>query len=568
MLQKREITNFNVLIMKRIVKLSLMLAVCAFTLSSCNCYKKMGKKVDDVNITCNPDVLLLKGQNVVTDVTVTFPEKYYNKKAVLKITPVLVFEGGEIVGTPKYVQGAKVADNYPVIETKTGGKYVQHVSIPYDPRAKVCTLEMRVEASCANSKNGEFVLLASVPVAEGVNTLQQDVDYSAAMKSMADKFKRVTTISEKANIMYVINRSDVRKAQLTSEQVKLFEDFVKENSNKDRVTLGSIYANGYASPDGPLDFNDQLSKKRSESGKAAISKQLKNVSGVTYDAAAYGEDWEGFKELVEQSDIEDKDLILQVLQMYSDPVQRDKEIKNMSSVFQVLAKEILPQLRRTQLVASADVQGKTDAELKDAAINNPKSLNVEELLFAATLIKENKDKIKIYEVAAETYNDPRAYNNLGVVLAAEGLYAEAQAAFEKAAQLSSDAQLNDNLALVALAQGDLDAASKYVNSASADVKALAAVANGEYQQAAGQLEGYNKAVAEVLNGNLSAAKSALGNLKTADAEYLRGVIAAKEGDKNAAVAYVKSAIAKDETLKAKALKDVNLMQVISAADLK
>ena len=294
--------------MKKIVNLSLILAV-AVVASSCNCFKKMAKKVDDVTITCNPEVLTLKGSNVVTDVTVTFPEKYYHKKAVAKVTPVLEFEGGSIEGTPQYFQGSKVKDNYTVIDKKTGGSYTMSVSIPYDPRAEVSTLVMVVEGRC-EGKDAEMTEVARIPVAEGVNTLQNSMDYSSALEMLSDKYEKTTTISEKADIMYTINQSNVRKNQLTTEQIKALESFITENVDKDRVTLGNVYANGYASPDGPLDLNDKLSKARSESGKKALSKELKKVEGVNYDAAAYGEDWDGFKELVEASNIEDKAMIL------------------------------------------------------------------------------------------------------------------------------------------------------------------------------------------------------------------------------------------------------------------
>ena len=283
--------------MKKFVNVCLILAV-AVMASSCNCYKKMAKKADEVTISCNPEVLTLKGQNIITDVTVTFPAKYYHKKAVAKVTPVLEFEGGSIEGVPQYFQGSKVKDNYTVIDKKTGGEYTMSVSIPYDPRAEVSTLVMVVEAKC-QGKDAEMVEIARIPVAEGVNTLQNSVDYTSALELMSDKYEKTTVISEKANIMYNINASNVRKNQLTTEQVKALEAFITENVDKDRVTLGSVYANGYASPEGPLAFNDKLSKARSESGKKALTKELKKVEGVTYDAAAYGEDWDGFKELVE-----------------------------------------------------------------------------------------------------------------------------------------------------------------------------------------------------------------------------------------------------------------------------
>ena len=258
--------------MKRLVKVSLILSCMALVLSSCNCYKKMLKKVDTVQTSCTPAVLSLKGSTVTADIKVTFPPKYFDEVAVLKVTPVLVFEGGEIAGTPKFVQGENVKDNYTVIPWKTGGSYTQTVTFPYDAKARLSTLELRMESKCSNKcgkKYREFMPFAAMPVAQGISTVQNDANQTRYMAMMSDNFKKVITVSQDADILYQINRANVRKDQLTTEQVKMLNDFVKENSNKEKVTLGSIAAKGYASPDGPVEFNDELSKKRSESGQEA-----------------------------------------------------------------------------------------------------------------------------------------------------------------------------------------------------------------------------------------------------------------------------------------------------------
>lgn len=556
--------------MKNFLKISLTAVAATLLMTSCNCFKSMVKEAESVKYTCTPSVLELKGSTVTADIQVTFPAGYFNKKAIVKATPVLVFEGGEIVGVTKYFQGEKIKDNYTVVDYKNGGSYKQTVTFPYDARAKVCTLEVRLEATCKN--DGQYYTeVVAIPVAQGISTLQNDMDYFGGNGAiMPDNFKRITTISEKADIMYEINRSNVRKNQLTTEQIKLFEEFVKENSDKDRVTLGNIYAKGYASPDGPEKFNDQLSKKRSETGKKAIEEQLKGV-GASYDAAAYGEDWEGFKELVEASNIEDKALILQVLQMYSSPAQRDKEIQNMSAVFNVLKTDILPKLRRTQLVAEADVEGLSDAEIKAAVDKNINSLNLEEMLYAATLFNDNATKIDIYKAAAKKYNDVRAYNNLGVVLGQEGDIEEATAALKKAAKLDPSAsQISNNLAMAALAQGNVAEAKKYLGAISgpeaAKAKAMVAVAEGDYTNASNVLNGYNAALVEVLNGNLSKAKGLLSSETSADAEYLRAVIASKEGNASAAMNYLKSACSKDKSLVKKAKKDVNFASLFGTTE--
>lgn len=552
--------------MKRFLKVSLLLTAMTVMLAGCGCYNKMAKKISEIKMSATPEMLILKGNKVTADIKVEFPGRFMNKNAIVRVTPVLVFKGGEIAGTPKFLQGQAVKDNYQVLSTKNGGSYSQTVVFPYDSRAAISTLELRFDVKCCAT--ADFMTFASVPVAQGISNVLGLLNESNNASIMPDNFKRVTTIQQDADIMYLINSAVVRPKALDDSQIKLLEEFVRENQNKDRVSLGNIQAKGYASPDGPVDFNDKLSKNRSNTGKDAISKQLKDVN-VGYDVAAYGEDWEGFKILVEASDIPDKDLILQVLSLYSSPVQRDQEIKNMSSVFEVLKKEILPQLRRTQLVASADIQGKTDAELRSAVKENINSLNVEELLFSATLFEDNATKATIYKKAADKFKDARAYNNLGVVLISEGDFRQAKSALQQAAKLSNDPAISNNLGLVALAEGNIEEAKKYLqplNTADANAnKALVQVLEGNTNAAAG-LQGYNLAVAELANGNVARAKAALGNVATADADYVRAIIAMREGDTNAALRNLKSAVSKDKDLAARAKNDIEFAKLFSNSE--
>ena len=547
--------------MKRFATVCMVLAT--MVLASCNCAQKMQKNIDKIEVACNPEVMTLKGSTVTAEVTVTFPPRYFDEETIMKITPVLVYEGGEIAGTPKFVQGEYVEDNYTTIVKAEGGSYTQTVTFPYTPAANKGTLELRFESRCADDcspKFADFVPFAAIAAAQGIDATQNVANNAEGMGYMKDNFSRVTTISSEAEIKYLINSAKVRPAQLSEASINEFEAFIKENAEKANVTLGNVFSKGYASPDGPENFNDKLSKQRSESGQTAIQEKLEGVN-VSYDAAAYGEDWDGFKALVEASSLKDKDLILNVLSMYSNPAKRDQEIKNLSSVYKVLAEEILPELRRTQFVATAEVEGMTDAQLLAAAKANNKNLTVEEMLYAATLTNNAAEKAAIYNMAAQTYNDVRAWNNLAVAEAAQGKLAEAKAALQKAAQLKSAPEITNNLAMVAVAQGNVAEAKQYLNSLGANeaktAKGLLALAEGDYSAASAQLTGYNKAVAEVCNNNLAAAKSAIANDNSADAEYLKAVIAAKEGDSKAAASYLNSAIAKNPALKAQAQNDAN-----------
>lgn len=575
--------------MKNLFKLSVVLVAASLAFSSCNCFKKMAKHQDEVNVTCAPEILALNNGVVAADVTVTFPVEYFNAKAVLKVTPVLVFEGGEVAGTTKYFQGSKVDDNYTVVDKNNGGNYTLHVEFPYDARMAQSMLQLRAEIKCPKGKCKEFTLVnlnnGALPtkeqaavlagddeaakaalakefgltVAYGVNTLQQDLKYSDLMAPMANNYKKVTTIVDKTDLLYAINSSKVTKKNEEKADLEAFKANVDEQLGNDRISQ-SIAVKGYASPDGPVKFNDKLSQARSESGKKVVAKLLKD-SGLDVDAAAYGEDWDGFKELVEKSDIKDKDLILQVLKMYNSPAEREAQIKNLSSVFNELKTEVLPELRRSQIINTSDIQGKTDAEIM-AFVNNKQydQLTNEELLYAAESLTDDVNvQIAVLEYTAKTYNDARAYNNLGIAQEKAGEKAAALKSFEKAAELGNTTpELNKNLVLANLSNGNTAEAKKYAQAADAQSKAALAAAQGDYKSAANGLEGYNAAIAQVMNNDLAGAKKSIAKDNSAEADYLRAVIAVKEGDLTAAEAQLKSAISKNPKLADKAAKDVNL----------
>ena len=571
--------------MKKLMKLSMVLAVAALAFTSCNCFKKMAKNRDDVQLTVAPEILTLNNGIVAADINVTFPVKYFNAKAVVKVTPVIVFEGGEVAGTAHFYQGSKVDDNYTVVDKKNGGNVTMHVEFPYDPRMDECALQLRAEIKCPGGKCKEFTLVnlntGAIPtkeeaavlagndaaaaalakefgltVAYGLNTLQKDIKYGDLMEQMDNNFKRITTVVDKTDLLYTINSSVVTKKHEKAANLGAFKENVDKNLTNDRATQ-NIAVKGYASPDGPEKFNDKLSKARSESGHKVIAKLLKD-SGLDIDAAAYGEDWDGFKELVEKSDIKDKNLILQVLSLYNSPAERESEIKNMSAVFNELKEEILPELRRSQIVNTTDLQGKTDAEIM-AAYRNGGELTVEEYLFAAQELTDcPKEQVAILTAASKKYNDARVYNNLGVAQTKVGDKAAALKSFEKAAKMDSSKELNKNLLLANLANNNTAEAKKYAAAADAQAKAAMAAAEGDYKTAARNLEGYNAAIALVQSNDLAGAKKAIAKDNSADADYLRAVIAVKEGDMKSAEAQLKSATSKNPELAKKAAKDVNL----------
>ena len=570
--------------MKKILTLTVVLAA-ALTLSSCDCFKKMAKNPDAIQVTCTPEVLVLNNGKIAADLSASIPADYFNKKAALQVTPVLFFEGGAVAGETILLQGEKIEANGLVVTNGETMSLTRHIEFDYQPAMDACELKLLVEVKCKGGKCKEFTLInantgailtaeqlevvakndeaayalkseCGRKVAVGLNVLQKDIDFASAMATEQNNYKNVNTTVVTADLVYKINSSVLSKKATQTAEVAALKESVEGYLNNDRAAQ-SVYVKGYASPDGPEKFNDKLSDKRSQSGLKAVQKLLAET-GLNIDAAAYGEDWDGFKAAVAASDIKDKDLILQVLGMYTSSAEREKEIKNLASVFGALKTDVLPQLRRAQIVNTIDVTGKTDAEMV-ALIKEGRvaELSLEELLHIAE-VEPSVAEVAL-KAAAETYNDARTYNNLAIALAKQGDFDGALKALDKAAKAGSKSEeLNDNYALVYLAMGETDKAATYAQGANAEVQALAAAAKGEYAAASKNLEGYNAAIVQVQEGNLAAAKNSIANDESAKADYLRAVIAAKEGNVEAAKAALQTAISKDASLAKKAAKDVNL----------
>ncbi len=586
--------------MKRLVSLSVVFAA-AVAMTSCGGAKSFGKMANGLNKTgdasemvtynSSEEILTLVNGEVETEISVNFPAEYFNPNVIVKVTPVVVFEGGELPQEPYYYQGADVENNYKVI-TDAGAAITETITIPYSEDMRLSDLQLRFEFKNAKKEEYAYYMVnantgallsdaedtilsekatsaeaaairraCGVVVAKGVNTLQEDFCFAGMMDDMANDYKAVLTSVSKADVKYAINSSRVNSSSMKGADIEAFKNQIE--ANKDDVnTTQAIYANGYASPDGPEKFNDKLSNARSESASKAMASFLKDM-GLEADVAAYGEDWDGFKELVQASNIQDKNLILQVLSLYDSSLQREAEIKNLASVYTELKNEILPALRRAQMINNISVKGKTDAEmmvLVDA--KNYAELTLEEMLhLSESVIESNEVKADVLSYAAKKYNDARAYNNLGVVYAMMGDDKASMDAFNLATRNgASDVTINKNLVLANLSDGDVAEAKKYTGDkvSSAAVSAI----EGNYAPATTAFEGYNAAVAYTLSENYAAAKSALEGKTCPCSNYLRGVIASAEGDVTNGIAYITKAIAANPELAEKAKTDVNLANLV------
>ncbi len=559
--------------MKSNLYLSLALAS-TLVLTSC---KKLGELSAD-NFTVTPSPMEAVSGQVPVTIDGRFPEKYMKKKAVVTVIPVLRYEGGEAKGQSATFQGEKVKGNDQEISYKMGGNYTMRNSFEYVPAMQKSELYLTFEARVGKKE----VEVPEVKVADGVIATSALVGRTAANSNGAlgeDAYQYSIAQTKKAQIKYLINQAKVRSSELESVSVQEFVQMLRDiKADQKGLQLDGIEVSAYASPDGAFDFNKQLAEKREGTSTDYLKGELKKIDlDADIDGKYTAEDWDGFKELVEQSNLQDKDVILRVLSMYQDPEERETQIRNISAAYKELADEILPELRRARLTLSYNVIGRTDDEIQAQYKSDASKLSVEEMLYAATLTNDPAEQTDIYTKTTQQYpSDYRAYNNLAILAMQKGDLAAAKNYLDQAASKKGDAaEVNANRALLALAQGNVTEAENYAGRATTaknykEVVGNLNIAKGNYAQAANDLSGVNTnsaALAQILNKDYTAAASTLTNVAKPDAmtSYLKAIVNARTNQTSTALTNLREAIQKDASLKAYAAKDLEFAALFNDA---
>ena len=528
-----------------------------------SCSGKLGALSAD-NFTVVPNPMETQGGYVPVTINGNFPEKYMKKKAVVTVTPELRAADGSILrGVPATFQGEKVMGNNQTVSYLLGGHYAMKAEFPYSDTYHKSDLYLSFDAAIGKKK----VEVPAVKVANGIIATSEL--YRLAMTQTGgciapDTFQRVRKERQEASVKFLINQAQLRQGELKNNSVKEFLQMLRTiNNEKEAYVLSNIEVKAYASPDGGEKLNDKLAAKRQNVSEDYVKKQLKNLKVSANVGGQYtAQDWEGFKQLVSASNIQDKDVILRVLSMYQDPEEREQQIKNMSAGFRELADGILPELRRSRLIINYETVGRSDEEIMQQYKDDAEKLSNDELLYAAIL--EGVDNAKaeeIYKKTAKIYpNDYRAYNNIAVQELKKGDVALAKEYLDKALSLSPKAaEPKANLALIALKSGNVTKAQEYISQAIGGNDynfALGTynIAKGDYAAAADNLKGMNNnmaALAQILNKDYESARvifKQIANNGDGVTDYLRAVMSARQGNSYAANTYLKDAISKNGKL--------------------
>ncbi len=569
---KNQASNF---MEKRHLKGLSLMSVSLIALAGCGGIGKMNKYVENIKYTVDPDPLIVQGDSVAVNINGNFPGKYFYKKAQVELTPTLVYTGGETAFKTAYFQGEGAVGNNTVIPYETGKAFNYSHKVAYTPSME--TSELMVKILGKQGKDGKKQLeFTPVKIADGVITTPYLVVSDDKVLLAKDAFQRITDHSQDATINYLVNSSVVRPTELKDVDVKALADFIKTMKGNVNLAAKGVSIDAWASPEGELSKNENLADDRAKSAKSWVKGELMRAKNDSAKADAFytlnprGEDWEGFKRAMQASTtVPDKDLVLRVLEMYPDLSKREEEIRNMAATYKEIAEQILPQLRRSEVKLNYQRIGKTDAQLTEMSRTMPDSLNVEELLFAATLTNDLNEQLRIYKETERVHpNDHRAANNVGYVYMLQNKLDEAAAQFTKANGIQDNPISTNNLGVVARLKGDRKKATEMYTKAMAagpEVKynqGIIDIQNGNYSSASSNFGGtksVNAALAKLLGGDAAGAQSILDGATdkdTATGHYLAAIIAARQSNCAGAASSLGMAIQKDGGLRDKALKDL------------
>lgn len=548
----------------------------ATTIVACNPLNKMEKNAESATYQGAPNPLEMHGDSVTVVISGKIPTKYLAKKAAIKVTPVFESEGQIVKSLDPFILVGEDSDqDGKKIKFEEGGSFSFDYTYAYDDKMEHGVLKANLEGMFKTKTK----TIGSFDIAEGTNITPRWVQSDQKPVIGKDNFQRVVAFSESAEILYTIQSSQVRGSELNKEAIKTIMANIKTNAKDTSIVFKGLSVESYASPDGELTKNESLADNRAKSASSVVKRQLTKykVAGAKddtfYSLVGKGEDWNGFKQKMQASDIEDKQLIIRVLEMYSDPSKRETEIKNLSETYVEVKEKVLPPLRRSQIVLSMEKVGRSDDQIKATFASDASQLSVEEILYAATLTNDLNEKLGIYTKAAELYaTDWRTFNNMGYIYLLQNKLGDAEANFTKAKGIEATPMVMNNIGVIAHLKGDrvaAKAAYSKANGAGSEVNynmGILDIQSGDYSSAVSNMGTYktlNLALAQILNGD---AKGALATIDasedatSAEAYYLKAIVGARTDNNDLMMKNLKLAVNKDNSLKAKALKDVEFIK--------
>lgn len=231
------------------------------------------------------------------------------------------------------------------------------------------------------------------------------------------------------------------------------------------ANISSISICGYASPDGTYKDNEILASNRAR----CFKKYMHTTYAPGYDlykVSSVPEDWDGLVELLQRHPMNHSDEVLSLIARIGIFEGREKQLMDMhgGAVYRELLKSYFPQLRRIRITVGYEARAFNIEEAASLIYTHPRLLSLQEMYRVAAFYRPGTEQYReIYEIAAYHFpddvlaninaasavimagdpvsarqylskvaDDPRAWNDFGVLAYLEGDRKKAEEWFRKA----------------------------------------------------------------------------------------------------------------------------------------
>ncbi len=535
------------------------------SITSCG-LTNMANKYNTVQYNVKPEILETHGGKISIKIDGKFPEKYFAKKATVEVTPVLVYNNGEESFKKITLQGEEANGGEKTIFYTNGGSFSYEDIIPYNNNMKDASLEIRATGEIITSSEKQVQVFPSVKIAHGTIVTPTRILNNEELANDNHKYEHETILEERATIYFLVNQSNIRTTEKSDEDIEKLKTFAGNGYKTHSIEIVS-----YASPEGSVERNDNVSKNRMKSTEKYTKNLLKKlkVDGADdqelYTKNSIGEDWDGFESIIKKSQLKDKRKINNLLNSIEDVEKREKELRDMTEIYDAVKNDVLPQLRKATIIIRAYEPKKTDEEIAILSSENPVELTIEELLFSATLTNEQEKQSDIYKAIIELHDDWRAYNNLACIYIEQGKLDEAMQYLDKSEKVYGNKK-NDNIltnkGIIYSRKGNLEKAQQAFSQSNTSElnQAILNIRKGEYDKAVRYFKNkssYNAILAKIMNGDYNVTC----NENTAACYYLNAISSSRKGDVNATVDNLKKAISIDSSYKDEARIDLEFVNL-------
>ena len=229
--------------------------------------------------------------------------------------------------------------------------------------------------------------------------------------------------------------------------------------------LERIEVKGYASPDGNYGDNEKLAADRSRLFAWYVQKAY-GIPARLFDVSSVAEDWNGLEDLLLSTKPSYYTAALDIIRRFGIFSGREKQLMNLQGgiPYKDMLKRLFPLLRRIEFVVEYRIRALNAEEASEMIYIHPDLLSLEEMYGVARYYRPGTEQYReVYEVAAfhfpddvitnvnaasavmltgdlksawgylrKVEADPRAWNNLGVLMLMEGNPEGATVWFRKA----------------------------------------------------------------------------------------------------------------------------------------